>query len=535
MILRFHWSLNTFIPTMKKNLFFYFLISLSLFSCKENGKELSVLSDKRISEKTFSGIVLVFDGVPKKQFVSLQQSESIGGRMYFGSAGYYLDDNLIRHTIQPKPESIDTIKLSLKRETVEVNLERFGLASDSYLFFDGDTIHISYDSEANPVVEVKGREVKKYDYSFETFKRKEIQKKSLTAFEKYFRKIPSIDLNIPREKRDSALKASQRLKAEQLLNSLAIENHNLDSLKNLNLISPVIYNYYFKKNRYTLYSYLAKEKLLRPSTLSGVENQKMQFFKEPISIKNIIQDENVKFYSFYHDFLFDHYLPGYFYEETTKSTYTFEKFGGSHFEWDKIFDNVNQSSMFPNTIKELILFNTMKNIVEDLPPEIVNDYYASFKSTIEESSYKEIIDEARIEEYSTSKTILLNNGGEEVFLEDILKNNKDKIIYIDFWASWCHPCLKAIPGTLKIKNQYSDDVEFLFISVEKEEKDWTEASKKMGLKENNFILRNKYTSTFIKSLKLDYLPRYIIIGKDGEVLNPNALSPEEGVKELTIN
>lgn len=52
-------------------------------------------------------------------------------------------------------------------------------------------------------------------------------------------------------------------------------------------------------------------------------------------------------------------------------------------------------------------------------------------------------------------------SGEEVFLSDY----KGKIVVIDFWATWCGPCVAALPAMQRVVDNYStdSDVKFLFI------------------------------------------------------------------------
>src|SRR5690606_4121574 len=39
---------------------------------------------------------------------------------------------------------------------------------------------------------------------------------------------------------------------------------------------------------------------------------------------------------------------------------------------------------------------------------------------------------------------------------------KGKFIYIDFWATWCKPCIKEIPDLVKLEKEYHDkNIEFI--------------------------------------------------------------------------
>ena len=43
---------------------------------------------------------------------------------------------------------------------------------------------------------------------------------------------------------------------------------------------------------------------------------------------------------------------------------------------------------------------------------------------------------------------------------------KKKLILINFWATWCPPCIKEIPDLLNLKKRFENDIEIIFVSVD---------------------------------------------------------------------
>lgn len=87
---------------------------------------------------------------------------------------------------------------------------------------------------------------------------------------------------------------------------------------------------------------------------------------------------------------------------------------------------------------------------------------------------------------------LLNMKGERVNLADL----KGKIVILDYWATWCGPCIASFPGMQKAVNKYADNsnVVFLFVNTRQTETNREELVKK-------FIADKKYTFNVLYDTK----------------------------------
>lgn len=62
--------------------------------------------------------------------------------------------------------------------------------------------------------------------------------------------------------------------------------------------------------------------------------------------------------------------------------------------------------------------------------------------------------------------ILEDMQGERVFFEDA----QDEVVVLNFWATWCPPCIAEMPSLQELYSAYGDRVKFMFVSQEKIDK-----------------------------------------------------------------
>jgi len=93
------------------------------------------------------------------------------------------------------------------------------------------------------------------------------------------------------------------------------------------------------------------------------------------------------------------------------------------------------------------------------------------------------------------------------------KELRGKVIFINFWATWCPPCIAEMPSIQALYNDYKDSVEFLLVSDEAN----TTISHFLSSKGYQFQVFN--STTYVPNVfETTSIPRTYIINSNGEVV-----------------
>ena len=91
--------------------------------------------------------------------------------------------------------------------------------------------------------------------------------------------------------------------------------------------------------------------------------------------------------------------------------------------------------------------------------------------------------------------------------------SKGKVVIINFWATWCPPCIAEMPSLQKLYDKYGDKVEFLFVT-----NDSIDKIKAFKAKKNYTFPVYQILSNPIKELQTSSIPRTLIISQKGEII-----------------
>lgn len=214
-------------------------------------------------------------------------------------------------------------------------------------------------------------------------------------------------------------------------------------------------------------------------------------------------------------------------------------------ETQNILDELNRkiNDSDDNNIKLLISEYVKNNSESSLSPYLIYKYkwafnlgelkklstlfaennYSGYKGKLTE--YIELLERTDVGKDYIDFT-LNNTEGQEITISDIVKNNK--LVMIDFWASWCPDCRVENPNVVAVYNDFKDKgLEIVSVSLDTDKDAWLK-----GIKEDNLYWENHlsdlkgWNCVPASEYGVAFIPQNVLINNQGKIVAKN-LNGEE--------
>lgn len=182
---------------------------------------------------------------------------------------------------------------------------------------------------------------------------------------------------------------------------------------------------------------------------------------------------------------------------------------------------------------DLTVFENYKAEIHDVITEAyliepINLRYLALREIIEKPVFAKDIEVNTISDASAS-----------AIWDRILADGKDRVIYIDCWATWCSPCIGEIPSSNQMMEEFRDkNVEFVFLCLDSEENKWRYVLADKQFEGQHYFLNDAQGAYFKELLDIRGFPTYVIIDQSGRIvrsgsdLRPSHESTKTIIKEM---
>ncbi len=123
--------------------------------------------------------------------------------------------------------------------------------------------------------------------------------------------------------------------------------------------------------------------------------------------------------------------------------------------------------------------------------------------------------------------------GKEISLSEVVKANK--VTLLDFWASWCRPCMGEVPYLLADYAEYHDKgFEIYGISLDNNKDAWVNTMNDKGMKWVNVSILGGWEAPAVKDYAVSSIPTNFLINSEGVIIAKNLRGEALGAKLAEI-
>ncbi len=149
--------------------------------------------------------------------------------------------------------------------------------------------------------------------------------------------------------------------------------------------------------------------------------------------------------------------------------------------------------------------------------------------------------------FSQSEELSIGNTAPEILLPNLqgdtvsLSSLRNKIVLIDFWGSWCAPCVKEQPELAGLYKKYKNSVfsdgtgfEIFGVSLDVKKKQWQSIVKKYSINWTQVSDLKFWGSPVAKTYNLQELPYNLLINGKGVIIakNLHGVELEQAIRKL---
>ena len=194
------------------------------------------------------------------------------------------------------------------------------------------------------------------------------------------------------------------------------------------------------------------------------------------------------------------------------------KYNDFRLRYDSLNSTMNyEKEMFiknnPNAYASLLLINEMFH--SNMSLDYISDQFNVLSNSLKASQSGMIV-QKRLLQNNISQNVLEEFSGRDINGHIINADKyKGKVTIIDFWASWCIPCIEKLPVLHQLNERYRDRINILSISLDRNINSWKKAVEQHNITWDNFCDGLAGRNPLVVELNIIEIPRIVVLDKDG--------------------
>lgn len=130
--------------------------------------------------------------------------------------------------------------------------------------------------------------------------------------------------------------------------------------------------------------------------------------------------------------------------------------------------------------------------------------------------------------------LFMANGKAKSLGEELAALPEKGLLVLDFWASWCVPCLEEFPFSEKLKATLEKSaVWFVPVNMDTDDavENWLATSKKYPVlfEQRNYRLVDRYKKAMLGFFCVKSIPHYVVISKNATIIDPDFVKPSDAL------